>query len=148
MSGLDLNRQFWRGSEETEVRLLEREITARQFDGIISLHSDDTSQGFYGFALGTVLARQLLAPALEAAEKAQPRDSRPIIDGFHAVNGMIHDRYDGILSGAPSQTPKPFELILESPALTPLLEQRQAFSLALKSILNEYRQFIAYAADL
>jgi predicted deacylase len=148
LSGNDLNRQFWRDSQDTEVRLLEREIAKCRFDGIISLHSDDTSHGFYGFAHGPVLARQLLAPALAAAEKAQVRDLRPVIDGFRAVNGMIRDSYDGILCAPPSQTPRPFEIILESPALTPLEEQRQAFSLALGALLGEYRQFISYAADL
>ncbi len=147
-SGKDLNREFWRGSQEQEVRVLEREIQARQFDGIIALHSDDTSPGFYGFARGDVLARQLLEPALKAAEVAQARDVRPVIDGFHAVNGMIYDSYDGILSAHREQKPQPFELILESPAVSPLVEQRRAFSLALASVLSEYRKFIAYGANL
>jgi hypothetical protein len=29
--------------------LLERELLAEQYNGIISLHSDDTSDGLYGF---------------------------------------------------------------------------------------------------
>lgn len=148
LSGKDLNREFWLGSQEKEVQLLEREILARQFDGIITLHSDDTSPGFYGFARGDVLARQLLEPALCAAAQAQRRDMRPFIDGFRAVNGMIHESYDGILCAAPQQIPQPFELILESPALSPLADQRRAFSLALRAILNEYLQFISYGAGL
>ena len=147
-SGKDLNREFWKGSTEKEIQLLEQEIQTRQFDGIISLHSDDTSPGFYGFARGDVMARQLLAPALEAAEAALPRDSRSVIDGFSAINGIIEDSYDGILSAPAEQSPQPFELILESPALAPLDAQRQAFTLALQSILSEYRKFIAYGADL
>jgi hypothetical protein len=147
-SGRDLNREFWRGSHEPEVVLLEKEIAARKFDGIISLHSDDTSPGFYGYARGSIFATQLLVPALAAAERAQPRDSRPFIDGFRAVNGIIHDSFDGILSAPPSDKPQPFEIILESPANTPLGEQREAFTLALKSILREYRTFITYGGDL
>ena len=147
-SGKDLNREFWRNSPEPEVALLEKEIAARKFDGIISLHSDDTSPGFYGYARGAVLATQLLVPALAAAEKAQPRDSRSVIDGFRAVNGIIHDSFDGILSAPPSDRPQPFEIILESPANTPLSDQRAAFTLALKSILTEYRKFITYGGDI
>jgi murein peptide amidase A len=147
-TGSDLNREFWRGSNEPEVALLEKEIAARNFDGIISLHSDDTSPGFYGYARGTVFATQLLAPALAAAERAQPLDSRPFIDGFHAVNGIIHDSFDGILSAPPNVRQQPFEIILESPANTPLADQRTAFTLALKSVLSEYRKFIAYGGDL
>ncbi|MEY5027009.1 MAG: hypothetical protein RLZZ244_2537 [Verrucomicrobiota bacterium] len=147
-SGKDLNREFWKGSAEREVQWIEKEIAARQFDGIISLHSDDTAPGFYGFARGDVLAKQLLAPALAAAEQSLPRDSRASIDGFEAVNGIIEAAYGGILSAPPDQKPRPFEIILESPALAPLAAQRQAFRLALESILSEYRKFIAYGADL
>jgi hypothetical protein len=147
-SGKDLNREFWRNSDEPEVVLLEKEIAARKFDGIISLHSDDTSPGFYGYARGALFTTQLLVPALAAAEQAQPRDSRPFIDGFRAVNGIIHDSFDGILSAPPSERPQPFEIILESPANTPLAEQRLAFTLALRSILTEYRTFITYGGDI
>lgn len=148
LSGKDLNREFWRSSIEPEVQVLEEEIRARQFDGIIALHSDDTSPGFYGYARGSVLAEHLLAPALDAAERAQPRDARGIIDGFKAVNGIIHDAFDGILSAPPSQRPQPFEIILETPALSPLADQRRAFVLALREILAQYRKMIAFGGDL
>lgn len=147
-TGSDLNREFWSGSLQPEIRLLEREIRERQFQGIISLHSDDTSPGFYGYARGNVLASGLLMPALEAAERVQSRDSRSFIDGFKAFNGMVHDAWEGILSAPPEQSPRPFEIILESPALTPLADQRRAFCLALGSLLTEYRKFIAFGGDL
>ena len=127
---------------------MEKEIAGREFDGIIALHSDDTSPGFYGYARGSVIAKDLLAPALDAAEHAQPRDSRNVIDGFRAVNGIVHDSYDGILSAPPNQEPQPFEIILESPAQTPLCDQRHAFTLALKSILAKYREFISYGGEI
>ena len=47
-SGKDLNREFWHGSEEPGVKLLQSELVAHSFHGIISLHTDDSSQGFYG----------------------------------------------------------------------------------------------------
>jgi hypothetical protein len=147
-SGKDLNREFWRDSTEPEVVALEEEIRARRFDGIIALHSDDTCHGFYGYARGSVLAENLLAPALVAAEQAQRRDARGVIDGFRAVNGIIHDAFDGILSAPPSQKPQPFEIILETPALSPLADQRRAFALALRAILVEYRQMIAFGGEL
>jgi hypothetical protein len=147
-AGKDLNREFWRDSFEPEVRLLEAEIRAKQFDGIIALHSDDGSPGFYGYARGSMLAQHLLVPALVAAEEAQPRDWRYFIDGFRAVNGIIHDAHDGILSAPPDERPQPFEIILESPARTPLSAQRRAFVLALRSILAEYRKLITYGGEL
>ena len=56
-SGRDLNREFWKLSTEPEVGLIEQEIRRQQFDGIISLHSDDTSHGVYGFVRGCCLSK-------------------------------------------------------------------------------------------
>ena len=144
----DLNREFWRESDCPEVVALEAEIRAHRFDGIIALHSDDTCHGFYGYARGSVLAEHLLKPALVAAERAQRRDARGIIDGFKAVNGIIHDAFDGILSAPPTQKPQPFEIILETDALTPIADQRRAFALALRAILTGYREMIAFGGEL
>ena len=71
-AGKDLNREFWRGSNEPEVKLLQSELVAHSFHGIISLHTDDTSQGFYGFAHGATLTRHLIEPALRAANNSFP----------------------------------------------------------------------------
>ncbi len=146
--GKDLNREFWKNSPEPEVRLLEEEIQRRQFDGIIYLHSDYTCGGFYGFARDRLISEQMLAPALQAADQVLPCDPGPVIDGFHAVNGIIHSAYDGILCASPAQRPQPFEVILESPQNAPLPLQREAFVNALRAILQSYRGFIAYGADL
>jgi len=147
-SGLDLNRQFWRDSQEPEIQLLEAELRRQAFNGIICLHSDDTSDGMYGFVRGHTLTKHLMEPALAAAEAALPRNKRALIDGFHAVEGIIHSGYGGILSSPPGAWPEPFEMVIETPQQAPLDLQRQAFVLALKSILSEYREFISFAADI
>jgi len=147
-SGKDLNREFWRGSTEPEVQLLEREILKERYDGFISLHSDDTSDGLYGFVRGATLTEHLLKPALAAAEDALPVNRSAVIDGFHAVQGIIHSAYDGILSAPPDTKPAPVEIILESPSHAPLQLQRAAFVLALAEIIRHYRRMMAYAADL
>ena len=100
-SGKDLNREFWKNSGQPEVRLLQAELISRSFQGIISLHTDDTSDGFYGFAHGATLTKHLIEPALQAAEKLLARNEGQIIDGFRARNGVITDKYDGILSAPP-----------------------------------------------
>jgi hypothetical protein len=147
-SGKDLNREFWRDSAEPEVRLLQAELQSRSFQGIISLHTDDTSDGFYGFVRGATLVKHLIAPALAAAEKFLPRDGRPVIDGFNARNGIIRDCYDGVLSAPPKVRPRPFEIILETPSAPPEYLKELAFVAALQTILLEYSKFIAYAANL
>ena len=97
---------------------------------------------------GHTLTKHLMEPALAAAEAALPRNKREQIDGFHAVEGIIHAGYGGILSAPPDAHPQPFEIVMETPQHAPMELQRQAFVLALKSILAEYRQFISYAADI
>lgn len=147
-NGKDLNREFWRNSAEPEVRLLQAELQSRSFQGLISLHTDDTSDGFYGFARGATLTKHLIGPALTSAEKFLPRDERPMIDGFPARAGIIRGCYDGVLSAPPKVRPRPFEIILETPATPPEYLKELAFVASLQTILLEYHQFIAYAPNL
>jgi protein MpaA len=147
-NGKDLNREFWNNSSEPEVRLLQAELQSRSFQGLISLHTDDTSDGFYGFVGGATLTKHLIKPALAAAEKFLPRDERPVIDGFNARNGVIRDGYSGILSAPPKVRPRPFEIILETPSAPPEYLKELAFIAALQTILLEYNKFIAYAPNL
>jgi len=147
-AGKDLNREFWKNSSEPEVRLLQAELISRSFQGIISLHTDDTSDGFYGFVNGATLTKDLIKPALQAAEKFLPRDERPVIDDFRARNGIIRDSYEGILSAPPKVRPRPFEIILETPNTPPAYLKECAFVAALQTILLEYRKFIAYAPNI
>jgi hypothetical protein len=127
---------------------LQAELISRSFNGIISLHTDDTSTGFYGITRGTILTQHLIEPALRAAEKFLPRDGRPVIDGFQARNGIIRDACEGMLSAPPKVRPRPFEIILETPKAPPEYLKQCAFVVALKTILDEYRKFIAYAPNL
>jgi hypothetical protein len=147
-SGKDLNREFWSNSDEPEVRFLEGEIRSRKFHGLISLHTDDTSNGVYGFVRGAVLSKGLLEPALRSAEKILPRNLGKIIDGFPAENGIISQCYDGILTSPPELDPLPFEIILETPHSTPEDQQQEAVLAALQTILAEYQKFLSFAADL
>ncbi len=146
--GRDLNREFWNHSSEPEVQLLQSELYSHAFDGIISLHSDDTSHGAYGFVGGATLTRSLLEPALAAANEILPRNDLGIIDGFRAKNGVIREGYRGVLGAPPKIRPRPFEIVFETPQAAPQFAQVQAGVVALTTILAEYRKFIAYAANL
>jgi hypothetical protein len=146
--GKDLNREFWNESVEPEVRVLESELVAHSFHGVISLHTDDTSQGFYGFAHGATLTKNLIEPALQAAEQFLPRNGNETIDGFRARNGIIRNTYPGLLSAPPKVRPRPFEIVLETPQAPPNYLKQAAFVAALRMILTQYREFIAYAPNL
>jgi len=147
-SGHDLNREFWNNSKEPEVRLLQTELFSHAFDGVISLHSDPHSDGVYGFANGNTLTKNLVEPALRAAEEILPRNQKGVIDGFTARNGIIRASYQGMLSAPPKLRPRPFEILLETPNAANSFLQQKAFVAALLSILAEYRKFIAYAPNL
>ncbi len=147
-SGKDLNREFWVKSDEPEVKLLQSELVSHSFDGIISLHTDDTSHGFYGFAHGATLTRALIEPALQAAEQFLPRNANATIDGFRARNGIIRQSYNGILRAPPTVRPRPFEIILETPKAPPAYLKEAALVAAMRMILMRYREFIAYAPNL
>jgi hypothetical protein len=147
-TGKDLNREFWKNSREPEVQLLQQELVLRSFDGIIALHTDDTSEGFYGYARGATLTKHLIEPALATAAKLLPRDRRATIDGFRARNGIISECYEGVLSAPPKLRPRPFEIILETPKTPPTYVKDAALVSALQAILIEYRALLAYAPNL
>jgi predicted deacylase len=138
-SGADLNREFWHSSAEPEVQLLERELRHQQFDGIISLHTDDTSDGVYGYARCSAANHDLLHDALQAAHHALPRCRSKLIDCFAATNAIIRSCYTGVLSAPAEQQPQPWEIILETPQRAPVHLQRQAFVLAVGMTLGRYR---------
>ena len=146
--GKDLNREFWKDSDEPEVRWLEKEIWAHAFDGIVTLHSDDTSDGLYGFVGGAVLSENLLEPALREAEKFLPRNRRRVIDGFAARSGIITDGYHGVLKSLPGVHRPPFEITFETPQKTSLHRQVESITAALQTILVEYRYLQAIAQNI
>lgn len=146
--GRDLNREFWNNSAEPEVHLLQAELLAHKFHGIISLHADDTSHGAYGFARGAMLTKDLLKPALEAAGQLLPRNQNDVIDGFTARDGIIRQGYQGILGAPPKLRPRPFEIVFETPQAAPQYLQEKALVVALQAMLAEYRKFIAYASNI
>jgi protein MpaA len=146
--GKDLNREFWRESHMPEVRLLQSELAAHCFHGIVSLHTDDSSHGFYGYARGATLTKHLIDPALKAAAEFLPLNGNSVIDGFRARNSVIRKGFTGVLSGPPETRPRPFEIILETPQAPPAYLKEAALVAALRSILVQYREFIAYAPNL
>jgi hypothetical protein len=147
-NGRDLNREFWQGSLEPEVRLLQTQLQTLKFDGLIALHADDTSEGLYGFVQGASLSQYVLEPALQAAETILPRNYDKSIDNFEANNGIITKGYPGVLSAPPEIHPRPFEIVFETPHLAPLGKQIEATVLALHATLREFRSLISVAQNI
>jgi hypothetical protein len=147
-SGRDLNREFWIGSREPEVRLLEDQIRTLRFDGLISLHADNESNGLYAFALGAQVTQHVVEPALLAAERVLPRNCDPTIDNFTARNGLIRKGYPGMLCAAPEARPRPFEIVFETPHHADLEKQIEANLVFLRHALDQYQQLQAVGQDL
>jgi predicted deacylase len=147
-SGRDLNREFWLGSGECEVVALEREIRARRFDGLIALHADDETPGLYAFALGAQVTAHVVEPALRAAEQFLPRNLHPVIDNFVAQNGLIHQGYPGMLCAPPEQSPRPFEIVFETPTGADFEKQVAANLVFLRTALASYLELQAMGQDL
>ena len=147
-NGRDLNAEFWKNSLQPEIRILQAELISHSFDGIISLHTHGNGTGFYGIVRSLTLTKHLLGPALKAAEIFLPRDEREFIDGAPAHNGVGRDTTDGTLSAPPRVHPRPFEITLETPKAPPAYLKEFALAMALRTILVEYRKFIAYAPNL
>lgn len=147
-SGTDMNREFWRGSDEMEVLVLEGQLMKLAFDGIVALHADDTSSGLYGFAKGHQLTRHVLEPSLEAASRFLPRNFDKSIDNFQANAGIIEDGYSGILGAPPTQKPRPFEIVFETPHRTENSLQIEAHVAAILTMLESFRSMIAEAQNI
>lgn len=148
-NGLDLNREFWKGSREPEVALLERELGIQAFQGVISLHADDTTHGVYAYVRGATLTEALARPALESAEAFLPRATGNIIDSFPAKDALIHEHcFEGVLCNPSALRPAPFEIIFETPQAFPSALQVEAAVAALNRILDEYRPFLSISQNI
>jgi len=148
-SGRDLNREFWTGSKQPEIYYLERELGVLAFQGVVSLHADDTTDGVYAFVRGATLTEALARPAIAAAEKFLPRAPGDVIDNFPARDALIHHHcYEGVLCNPAELHPAPFEIIFETPALSPPHLQVEAAAAALDAILEEYRPFLSIQQNL
>ncbi len=139
-AGCDLNREFWRGSAQPEVRIMEAELQSGQFDGIIAVRADGTAATLQGFTPDPLVAEQLLKPSLGAASQILPAEQ--------PVAGRQGRDATGALTAPPVQRPQPFEIVLETPARAPMTQQIEAISCALQAVLKEYRAFIAQGINL
>jgi len=143
----DLNLELLRSSDEPEARLLQAELAAQKLEGIIRLHTDADSHAFHGLVRGETLTKQFLNPALVAAAQLLRADERSHIADFRARD-VSYDHYEGSSLDPVQQPVRPFEVILKTPGQSPAYLREWALVVALRSLLLEYRQFIAHARNL
>ena len=94
------------------------------------------------------MGKNLVEPALVAADPILPRNMNEVIDGFPAKDGVVRAVYTGAISGPPKIRPRPFEIALCAPKHAARYQVEQGLVLALQSILANYRELKAYAQHL
>lgn len=110
--GRDLNREFWKQSDAPEIRVLEGEIKSQKFDGVITLHSNQTEDRFSGYSSQPLTFTQLVKPALQAVDQFINRAvARPV---FNRGNQPSREQ-DGALSLPIGSEKKAFEIVLDAP---------------------------------
>lgn len=130
--GFNLNREFWRGSTASEVRVLEGELKSQAFDGIITLHSHEPDDTFAGYSPQPIINERLVTPALRAVEafvKSSGRTAR--------LNppGNISRQGKGSFGAGPVDASGAFEITLDAP------EAGAAWLLtAVLAILDEHKK--------
>lgn len=133
-AGLRIEQEFWRGSVEPEIRILEDELENERYDGIITLRSNEGAEHLEGRTWSEVVKEHLLAPALGESEKPRAKKG-PLSIGGDALS-------------PPMQHPRPFELWFSLPGLASQEQQIDSAVSALVSVLAGYRGFISLGGDL
>jgi protein MpaA len=147
-AGFDLSREFWPSSSQPEIKILQDELRAERYDGLIALQADDTRGSLGGYTLSGLLNKHLLAPALRAASQVLPRRDSGRTAGCAVKDGIDAGACPDSLSPPPEQQPHPFEVVFETPVAAPMTQQIEAISCALRAVLKEYRTFIAQGTNL
>ncbi|MBV9463765.1 MAG: hypothetical protein JO317_06000 [Verrucomicrobiae bacterium] len=138
--GGDLEDLFWRESIQPEIILLEKQIEALKFDGLISIGEWD-GEGMAGALRPASLAGDVLEPALGAAAAH--------LAGKPAAPPVFRQKLGGV-SASPQVRPRPFEASVAMPRTRrePKEKRPEALSIALTSLLAGYARHLAYAQGI
>ena len=138
------------GSDKNDgdVQFFKGELKTRAFDGLVSLRTDPKAESFHASTRGSVLARDVVQPALRAAGEIVPLKDHPLklrpSDRFARRTDQLMGRLGPLLDAQPS----PFEIELFAPGKLPLEKRRRALEAAVLEILSSYRLLISHAPNL
>ncbi len=126
-----LHGDFWRDSVEPEIMLLERELSAQAFHGVIVLYTDDSGRGiFTGSSFGSYAWR---------------------LTEFGAGRVPLHPRYrsrgtavatGGPLGSPPGHQHQTFSMRLGTPKEVPMQVRIAALDAALGAVLASARHYV------
>ena len=140
-SGRDFEQEIWNNSDAPETQLIEKELSQRRFDGIISLRGDPLATRVQASVSDNCL--DFVTPAFTAAEQALPPNQRAQFTGF-SVRKRCPDQGSRSYRG---HSQKSFEIALEVPRQFSHRLQSKIFLVSLHSILAAYRRISSPTAS-
>jgi hypothetical protein len=146
-SGVNIPNELWKNSISPEVFAIQSELWMHGFDGIVSLRTAPSGELTVAVG-GPVFFRHLLAAALPSAQDLLPQAVRASHDALPPMRKVLLDEPNELIRAAPGLKPRPFEIVITLPSQVPLYLQKAAVTLLLRAILDEYRKFIAFGANL
>jgi protein MpaA len=146
--GVNIPEQIWKNSSFLEVQNLQSELWMHAFDGIISFQTDPSADELTIAIAGPLFARHFLGAALNTAQDFLPQVVKSDLHALPKWKSVNLDNMNDLIRAAPGQKPRPFEIVITIPRQAPLFLQKAAGILLLKTVLTEYRKFIAFGANI
>jgi hypothetical protein len=138
----DFETQFWREVDDPVIRFFERELAGNELDGVIVIKGNEPISGFQIQVSSRVIATEVLWPALELAQRLVPLASEPI-----QLYPQLQRRENAFFS-LDHVRPRPFSLVIRTPANVPFENQVSAVAFSIKQILHHYRALVGHADSL
>ncbi|MHA3772822.1 hypothetical protein ACXR0O_14915 [Verrucomicrobiota bacterium sgz303538] len=133
---------------DQDVQFFKSELQKWSFDGLISLRVDVHAEGFYATTRSQVIAKEVVAPALEAISSKYPLRSALVDIRSSDRQARLADHAQGKLTAPAGSRPYPFEIEVFAPASLPVEQRVTGLFLAVQEILRGYRHVISHAQDI
>ena len=146
--GASIPKELWRNSTSMEVVQLQSELWMHAFDGIVSLKTNPGASNVCIEVGGPIFARYLFGNGLSKAQDLLPLSINATAEALPKFRGALLEDSRDVIRAAPGVRPRPFEIVISIPAQAGGLVQRTAVTLLLQRALSEYRNFIAYGANI
>lgn len=132
---------------EEDARFFREELKTSRFSMILRLHSDGAATGFYAKAAGELIARSVVAPALNALRSTAPLAEQPVeLLPRHRLSQLTSTSQSCI---TPAETRGgAIEVELYSPGNLGEEARVEGLAFVVGRILENYRTFLSFQALL
>ena len=134
--------------KDGDVRFFKNELRNWAFDGLVVLRTDPNAESFHANTRGTLIARDVVQPAIQAAGKIVSVKDHPLKLRPSDAYARRADLLSGRLIPPLDAQPYPFEIELFAPGNASLESRVHALQAAIRGILSAYRLLISHAQNL